>query len=68
MSIRQFVSGSSILLAGWLGVTFVREVPPNRYPKMDKTPASAGHATQGGDIMLAKTGGESEARPPSNPR
>ncbi len=40
MSIRNFVTGSSFILAGWLGATFLNEVPAKRYPKLDKTPAS----------------------------
>lgn len=39
MNVRQFVSGSSLLLAGWLGVTFVREVPPKQYPTIGRSPA-----------------------------
>ncbi len=41
MDIRNFVTGSSVILAGWLGATFLNEVPAKRYPKQDKTPASA---------------------------
>jgi hypothetical protein len=41
MNTRCFVSGSSILLAGWLGATFLNEVPSQRYPKLDKKPATA---------------------------
>lgn len=41
MSIRNFVSGSSVILAGWLGATFLNEVPAKRYPKLDKTPSAA---------------------------
>jgi hypothetical protein len=41
MNIRKFVSGSSVILAGWLGATFLNEVPAQRYPKLDKGPASA---------------------------
>jgi hypothetical protein len=41
MNTRRFVSGSSILLAGWLGATFLNEVPSQRYPKLDKTPPTA---------------------------
>ena len=40
MNTRRFVSGSSILLAGWLGATFFNEVPSQRYPKLDKKPAT----------------------------
>ncbi len=37
MNTSRFVSGSSVLLAGWLGATFLNEVPAQRYPKLDKT-------------------------------
>jgi hypothetical protein len=37
MKIRQFVSGSSVILAAWLGATFLNEVPSQRYPKLDIT-------------------------------
>lgn len=40
MNTRRFVSGSSVLLAGWLGATFLNDVPSQRYPKLDKKPAS----------------------------
>lgn len=41
MNTRKFVSGSSIILVGWLGATFLNEVPSQRYPKLDKNPATA---------------------------
>ena len=41
MNTRCFVSGSSVLLAGWLGATFLNDVPSQRYPKLDKKPATA---------------------------
>ena len=41
MNTRRFVSGSSIILAGWLGVTFLYEVPAQRYPKLDKMRSAA---------------------------
>jgi hypothetical protein len=31
MQLRHFVSGSAILLIAWLGVTFLHEVPTQRY-------------------------------------
>lgn len=37
MKIRNFVSGSSVILVGWLGATFFNEVPSQRYPKLDKS-------------------------------
>ena len=42
MNISRFVCSSSIILACWLGATFLNEVPSKRYPKLDKTPATAG--------------------------
>jgi hypothetical protein len=36
MHLRQFVSGSAVILSAWLAVTFVTEVPTQRYPKLDK--------------------------------
>ncbi len=41
MNTKRFVSGSAIILAGWLGATFLNEVPSKRYPKLDKSPATA---------------------------
>ncbi len=41
MNIRRFVSGISIILACWLGATFLNEVPAQRYPKLDKKPTTA---------------------------
>jgi hypothetical protein len=40
MSTRKFVSGSSVILAGWLGATFFNEVPAQRYPKLEKKSAA----------------------------
>lgn len=36
MKLRQFVSGSAVVLGAWLAITFFREVPAQRYPKLDK--------------------------------
>ena len=41
MNTLCFVSGSSLILAGWLGATFLNEVPAQRYPMLDKKPAVA---------------------------
>jgi len=46
MKLRHFVSGSSAILVGWLGVTFVYDVPTQCYPKLDKYPATAKTAGQ----------------------
>lgn len=41
MQVRHFVSGSAVILAGWLAVTFVHEVPTQRYPRLDKYPTTS---------------------------
>jgi hypothetical protein len=41
MQLRHFVSGSSVILVGWLAVTFFHQVPSQRYPKLDKYPATS---------------------------
>jgi hypothetical protein len=41
MNIRSFVGASSALLLAWLGATYFHEIPPERYPKQDRTSASA---------------------------
>jgi len=40
MNIRSFVGASSALLLAWLGATYLHEIPPERYPKQDRTSAS----------------------------
>ena len=47
MNTQRFVSGSSILLVAWLGATFFNEVPSQRYPKLDKSPATAALGVKG---------------------
>lgn len=41
MNTRLFICGSSIILAGWLGATFLYAVPAQRYPKLDKKTAAS---------------------------
>jgi hypothetical protein len=36
MKLGYFVSSSAVILVGWLGFTFVHDVPAQRYPKHDK--------------------------------
>lgn len=36
MKLGHFVTTSAVVLAGWLGFTFVLEVPSQRYPKHEK--------------------------------
>ena len=43
MSASRFVSGSSILLAGWLVATFISDVPPKGYPKLDRKTATTSY-------------------------
>lgn len=33
MKLTTFVSGSALVIAGWLAVTFFHEVSPQQYPK-----------------------------------
>lgn len=35
-NVRNFVCAASLLLAVWLGLTFVSKVPANRYPSLGK--------------------------------
>lgn len=61
MKLPHFVSGSAILLVGWLAVTFFRDVPPQRYQKLDKFPttasstASATNAHAGGVFQVSNS-------------
>lgn len=41
MDIRSFVSGSGVILLGWLGATFLNQVPAQRYPQLNHQPAAA---------------------------
>ncbi|MFT4177785.1 MAG: hypothetical protein QM627_14200 [Luteolibacter sp.] len=40
MKLRQFVSVSSLVLAAWLGATFIQKVPAHRYPQLGKERSS----------------------------
>ncbi|MBC8127684.1 MAG: hypothetical protein H8M99_11150 [Gloeobacteraceae cyanobacterium ES-bin-144] len=40
MQLRHFISGSSIILLGWLAVTFAYRMPAQRYQKQDAAKAS----------------------------
>ncbi len=59
MNTRRFVSGSSVILAGWLGATFLNEVPSQRYPKLDNKPATAATPASPEKLAIAAV---SEAR------
>jgi hypothetical protein len=39
MKLSHFVSGSSLVLAGWLAATFFHETPAQRYLKPEKNTA-----------------------------
>ena len=64
MKLRHFVSGSSVILAGWLAVTFFYHVPAQRYQKLEKYPATSamqhpatreypGSGTESGDLQVS---------------
>ena len=52
MQLRSFVSVSSVILVAWLAATFVREVPCQRYPKLEKY-ASTKQLTSDSDAASA---------------
>ena len=64
MNTLRFVSGSSLILAGWLGATFLNEVPAQRYPRLDKKPAVAESSNPARPIGVTatKTGVQSTER------
>ncbi len=41
MKVKSFVCGSALILAAWLGVTFVHEVSPRQYPTQRKASTAA---------------------------
>lgn len=53
MNTKRFVTGFSVILAGWLGATFLNEVPSQRYPKLDKITADSEAETQPAEVMSA---------------
>jgi hypothetical protein len=40
MKVKSFVCGSALILALWLGVTFVHEVSPRQYPSQRRATAA----------------------------
>jgi hypothetical protein len=52
MNTKCFVTGSSVILAGWLGATFLKEVPSQRYPKLDKKTAASEPEMESADAVL----------------
>jgi hypothetical protein len=53
MNIRRFVGASSAVLLAWLGATYFHEVPPERYPKLDRTLGSSAAKADVTDEMAA---------------
>jgi len=45
MNLRYFVSGSSMVLIGWLALTFFHEVPTQRYPRLERPRGGAAPET-----------------------
>lgn len=60
MKLGQFVTTSSVVLAGWLGFTFIHEVPSQRYPKLQKYTATKQDRTT--PVLAAPMNAVSEAR------
>ena len=58
MQLRPFVCGSSVILAGWLALTFVVHVPASHYQKPGAAPTAA--VTRHQSLAL-----EAAARPPA---
>jgi hypothetical protein len=53
MNIRSFVGTSSAVLLLWLGATYFHEVPPERYPKLDRTLGPSAATSEASDEMAA---------------
>lgn len=41
MKLRHFVSGSALVLTGWLAATFLYDMPAQRYQKLEKFPTTS---------------------------
>lgn len=54
MQLRHFVSGSSVILAAWLAVTFFHQVPSQRYPKLEKYPNTTMRVAPEAPAVIAK--------------
>jgi len=52
MKLLHFVSGSAVVLAVWLAVTFVYHVPAQRYLKLDKYPTVSESTDKFGDVIV----------------
>jgi hypothetical protein len=53
MQLRHFVSGSSVILIGWLAVTFIHQVPAQAYPKLNKYPTTTMSRAEAADQTVA---------------
>jgi len=57
MKMHQFVSGSAVILAGWLMVTFFHEVSPQQYPQQRRgVPSHAANREPGKASGLPQNG------------
>jgi hypothetical protein len=57
MKLGLFVTTSAVVLAGWLGLTFIHEVPSQHYPKLQK------YADAGPQMTSPEPAGPAESRP-----
>ncbi len=53
MKLRHFVCGSSALLVCWLAVTFIYNLPAQRYQKPEKFPVTAQMAPEKSQMVAA---------------
>jgi len=51
MKLLHFVSGSAVVLAAWLAVTFVYHIPAQRYLKLDKYPTVSESKDDSGGVV-----------------
>lgn len=58
MNIRHFVSGSAVLLAVWLLMTFLREVPTEPYPALGRGSVPISTESPTSQRILPLVGGE----------
>ena len=63
MKMHQFVSGSAVVLVGWLMLTFFHEVSPQQYPQQRRgTPAHAAYREPGKAGVAPQNGSTDQAR------
>jgi hypothetical protein len=61
MHLSHFVTTSSLVISGWLALTFVSEVPVKSYPKLEKHAAKSKAKAAGPDVRQAASGASTEA-------